>query len=184
MATTRTKFIPGLRLLFATLVLLFNSAAPAVKLMWPEKVTCGMACCLESGVCYCNSGSHSRLREESHGHSEGEESPDELDASRHVEIAAVTITSSCPAQCAQLPAGFQKKISMARARISECVLSINHARLLYACAPRFAREALLVASSAPRAPPRHSLAKPIHTFPVTTHQWFVHSACEAARGCA
>jgi hypothetical protein len=153
MATTRTKIIPGLRLLFATLVLSFNSVAPMVKLMWPEQVTCGMACCLDSGVCYCNMGSQSRSGGGSHDHSEGKESPDEPDASRHVEIAAATITSSCPAQCAQLPAGFQKKISMARARFSECVLSINLARLLYACAPRFARDALLVASSAPRAPP-------------------------------
>jgi hypothetical protein len=153
MATTRTKFIPGLRLLFATLVLLFNSVAPAVNLMWPEPVTCGMACCLESGACYCNSGSHSRSGKESHKHSEGEESPDELDAPQPVEITAAAITSPCPAQCAQLPAGFQKKISMARGRISECVLSITHARLLYARAPRFAGDALLVASSAPRAPP-------------------------------
>jgi hypothetical protein len=153
MATTRTKFIPGLRLLFATLVLLFNSVAPAVNLMWPKPVTCGMTCCLESGACYCNSGSHSRSGKESHEHSEGEESPDELDAPQPVEITAAVITSPCPAQCAQLPAGFQKKISMAGARISEYVLSINHARLLYARPPRFARDALLVASSAPRAPP-------------------------------
>jgi hypothetical protein len=153
MATTRTKFIPALRLLFATLVLLFNSVAPAVGLMWPEPVTCGMACCLESGACYCNSGSNSRSGEESHEHSEREESPDELGAPPPVEIASLTITSSCPAQCAQLPAGFQKKISIAGARISDRVLSVNHARLLYDCAPRFARDALIVASSAPRAPP-------------------------------
>jgi hypothetical protein len=153
MATTRTKFIPGLRLLFATLVLLFNSVAPAVNLMWPEPVTCGMACCLERGACYCNSGSHSRSGKETHEHSEGEESPDELDSPQPVEIAAAAITSSCPAQCAQLPAGFQKKISIARARISDRVLAINHARLLYARAPRFARDALLFAPSAPRAPP-------------------------------
>ena len=153
MATTRTKFIPGLRLLFATLVLLFNSIAPAVNLMWPEPVTCGVACCLESGVCSCNSQSHSRSGEERHKHSEGEESPDELDAPQPVEITAAAITPSCPAQCAQLPAGFQEKISKARARDSDCVLSINLVRLLYARAPRFARDALLVASSAPRAPP-------------------------------
>jgi hypothetical protein len=143
MAMTRPQFIQGLRLLFATLVLLFNSVAPAVNLMWPEPVTCGMACCLESGVCYCNSESHSRSGKESHEYSEGEESPDELDAPQPVEIASLTITSSCPAQCAQLPAGFQEKISIARARISDRVLAINHARLLYDCAPRFARDALL-----------------------------------------
>jgi hypothetical protein len=68
-------------------------------------------------------------------------------------MAAVTITSSCAAICAELPAGFREKISKARARSSECALSINHARLLYARAPRFARYALLVASSAPRAAP-------------------------------
>jgi hypothetical protein len=153
MATTKTKFIPGLRVLFATLVLVFNSVEPAVNLMWPKPVTCGMECCLESGVCYCNSGSHSRSGKESHEHSEGEESPDDLDAPQAAEIAAIAITSSCPARCAQLPAGFQEKTSINRGRISECVLSIDHAQLLYARAPRFARDALLVASSAPRAPP-------------------------------
>jgi hypothetical protein len=153
MATTRTKIIPGLRLLFATLVLLFNSVAPLAKLLRPEQVTCGMACCMESGACYCNSGSHSRSGGESHDHSEGEESPDELDAPPPVKIASLTITSSCPVQCAQLPAGFQKKISMVKERISKCVLSISLKQLLYARRPRFARDALLDASSAPRAPP-------------------------------
>jgi hypothetical protein len=153
MATTRTKFIPGLRLLFATLVLLFNSAAPVAKLLRPEQVTCGMACCLESGACYCNSGSHSRSGEQSHDHSEEEKSKDGIDAPQTAEMAAVTITSSCAARCAQLPAGFQEKISKARARNSKCVLSINYARSLYVRAPGFAHDAVLDASSAPRAPP-------------------------------
>jgi hypothetical protein len=91
MAMTRTKIIPGLRLLFATLVLLFNSVAPVAKLLRPEKVTCGMACCLESGACYCNSGSHSRSGEQSHDHSEEEKSKDGIDAPPLVEIASLFV---------------------------------------------------------------------------------------------
>jgi hypothetical protein len=159
MAATGRKFITGLRAVFALVLLLFNSLAPAVKLTLPEPDACGMACCLESGVCYCHSGPDSRSGREGRGHSGGEESPDEFGDSRPAEMAAATITSSCPAQCAKLPAGFQKKTSLARARIPGCASLTNIARLLYACAQRIARNALRDASSAPRAPPGHSPAE-------------------------
>jgi hypothetical protein len=155
MAITRPQFILGLRLLFATIVLLFNTVAPVAKLMWPEQVTCGMACCLESGVCYCNSGSHSRSGEQNHDHlkEKQEGAQDGVDARPTAEIAAVTITSSCSAQCAQLPAGFQEKISKAGARNFVCAASVNHSPSSDARTPRFDKDPLLVASSAPRAPP-------------------------------
>jgi hypothetical protein len=105
MATTETKIITGLRVMLALLALLLNSVAPAVKMMLPP-VTCGMACCLESGVCYCHSKSHSRSGGESRKHEEGEEA-DGIGASQSAEMAPAIITSSCPAQCAQLPAGFR-----------------------------------------------------------------------------
>ncbi|HKQ80238.1 MAG TPA: hypothetical protein VJ810_41480 [Blastocatellia bacterium] len=152
MATTRTKFIPGLRLLFATLVLLFNSVAPAVNLMWLEPVTCGMACCLERGACYCNSVSHSRSGKESHGHSEGEESPDELDSPQPVEITAAAITSPCPAQCAQLPGGFQKH-SRARAPAPRFAFVSDGSRRSFTHTPFLARSTLTADAHAPRAPP-------------------------------
>jgi hypothetical protein len=138
--------------MIALLALLFGSLAPAVKLMWPESVACGMACCLESGVCYCDSGSHSRAGVESHEHSERTQSPDELDASQPAELAA-TITSSCPAQCAQVPAGFQKNGSSVKPRAPERVLPADASLLNYAHTLHFARIALLDDSSSPRAPP-------------------------------
>jgi hypothetical protein len=144
METARTKIIAGLHVLFALLVLLINSVAPVVKLMSPAPVTCGMACCEASGVCYCEA--HHPGRSEATG------------ASAHADIqadklAAAIISPSCPAKCAQLPAGFQQKISMIKARISQCVLSVSLTQLLYARRPRFARDTLLIASSAPRSPP-------------------------------
>jgi hypothetical protein len=153
MAVSGIKIITGLRVLPALLLLLFNSIAPAVELMLPEPVTCGMKCCLERGVCYCDSKSHSHLHsgKESDGHSAGD--PDGHEASQTTEISTARIVSSCPVQCAQLPASFQMKVSMARARIPEFVLSVNLTRLLYARAPHFARDTLGDGSSVPRAPP-------------------------------
>ncbi len=152
MVTTETKIITGLRVLLALLALLLNSVAPAVKMMLPPPVTCGMACCLESGVCYCHSKSHSHSGEESHEHSKSDESTEELDTSQPTEIAATTVTSYCPVQCAQLPSGFQK-ISLAKARISGYLKSIDVKQLLCARASYFARDALVDGSSVPRAPP-------------------------------
>jgi len=153
MGTTGTKIITGLRVLLTLLALLLNSVAPAVKMMLPETVTCGMACCLESGVCYCHSKSHARSGGESHKHEEGEEAPDEIGASQSAEMASAIITSSCPAQCAQLPTGFQKNISLVKARIPEWALSTRIKRLISARASHFARGALVDGSSVPRAPP-------------------------------
>jgi hypothetical protein len=139
---SQTGFRLGVAL--AMLLPLFGAIAPTARLWLPEPVTCGMACCEASGVCYC-----------SHNHT-GESEANDVAAGANTDSAKITlniISPSCPAQCAQLPNGFQKKLSIARARISECVLSISLSRLLYASAPRFARDALLDASSAPRAPP-------------------------------
>jgi hypothetical protein len=141
-----------LRLLFAIFVLLCNPVAPAAKLMWPEPVTCGMACCLESGVCYCNSGSHSRSRKKSREHYEGEESTDAPGASPPVEIAAVTITSLCPAQCAQHPAGFQKH-SVARAHPPRFAFAAGANRRSFTPTQFLARDTLTAEAHSPRAPP-------------------------------
>jgi hypothetical protein len=129
-----------LRAALAALLLSFGAIAPAARLWLPEPVTCGMACCEASGVCYCQ-----------HHHADESETTG-ADAGAAKLIAAVT-NRSCPAQCAQLPSGFQKKISTANRRVSECVLPANLAHLLYVRTPRFALEALLDASSSPRAPP-------------------------------
>jgi hypothetical protein len=152
MATTGSKIISGLRMLFALFVLLFNSVAPSVKLMWPEPVTCGMECCLESGVCYCSSGSHSRSGKRSRERYVGEKSTDALEASQPVEIVAATITSLCPPQCAQLPAGFQKH-SIARAHPPRLAFIAGAACRLFTHAPFLARDILTAESHSPRAPP-------------------------------
>jgi hypothetical protein len=141
------------RAALALLLLLFGAIAPAARLWLPEPVSCGMACCEASGVCYCQH--HHRDEAEATG------------AAAHADaqadkLAAAIISPSCPAKCAQLPAGFQKKISMVKARIFRCVLSINLTQLLYANRPRFARDTLLIASSAPRSPPRPPAEQFIH----------------------
>jgi hypothetical protein len=133
-----------LRGALAALMVLFGAIAPTARLWQPEPVTCGMACCEAAGVCYC--------RRHHTGESEAAGAAASADANA-VKLTAAVISPSCPAQCAQLPAGFQKKVSMARARIPEGVLSINLTRLLFACAPHFARDALADRSSVPRAPP-------------------------------
>jgi hypothetical protein len=132
-----------LRAALATLLLLIGAIAPAAKLWLPEPVTCGMACCEARGVCYCQK--HRKGESEATGAA----AIDDVHAARR---NAASISASCPAKCAQLPAGFQTRISIAKARISECVLYIL-TQLLYARAPHFARNAILDASSAPRAPP-------------------------------
>jgi hypothetical protein len=52
MSMTHRKIITGLRVMFATLALMSGSLAPALRLALPERDSCGMACCLESGVCH------------------------------------------------------------------------------------------------------------------------------------
>jgi hypothetical protein len=154
MAVTSKKIITGLRVLPALLLLLFNSIAPAVELMLPEPVTCGMVCCLERGICYCDSKSHSHSHggkeSQSHGHSAGD--PDGLEASQTTEISTVRIVSSCPVQCAQLPAGFQKH-SITRAQPHRLAFVAGIARRLFNHTPVLARDTLTVEAHAPRAPP-------------------------------
>jgi hypothetical protein len=133
-----------LKAALAILLPLVGAIAPTARLWLPEPFTCRMTCCETSGVCYCQ---HHHT-----GESEATGAAASADANA-AKLTAAVISRSCPAQCAQLPAGFQKKVSVVRARISEGVLSINLTRLLFARAPGFARDALLVASSAPRAPP-------------------------------
>ncbi len=144
-----------LRAICAAFIFTAGWAAVPVEHLLPEPVTCGMACCLESGVCYCSSRSHARSKEETHRHSEDKASTADPDDSLATEITAVS--SSCPAQCAEVPTGFQKKTSLVKERISECAFFTNIRQLIYARAPHFARDALLDSLSSPRAPPSLSL---------------------------
>jgi hypothetical protein len=146
-----------LRALSAVLLFFASWVAIPVRLTLPEPVTCGMKCCEESGVCYCSmqhsaSSSHKAPGPGHHDHSDSEGLHYAVDGSQPVKIARVTIGSSCPVQCAQVPAGFQK-IPITTARIPEPQSVINTARLIYRRAPHFARDALIEDASAPRAPP-------------------------------
>lgn len=65
----RLQFILRRRTAVALLILLFSAIAPALRPFAPDPVTCGMACCEESGVCCClaarNHDSHEGHDEES-----------------------------------------------------------------------------------------------------------------------
>jgi hypothetical protein len=144
-----------LRALGAALLFFAGWVAIPVKLTLPQPVTCGMECCEKSGVCYCSmrhSASSSGKASGHHDHSGVEGLRYAVDGSQPVKMAKVTISSSCPVQCAQVPAGFQK-IPIAAARIPGPRSVINAARLIYLRAPHFARDALIEDASAPRAPP-------------------------------
>jgi hypothetical protein len=146
-----------LRALSAVLLFFAGWVAIPVKLMLPSPVTCGMECCEKSGVCYCSmrhsaSSSRKAAGHDHHDHSDAEGLHYAIDGSQPVKMAKVTIASSCPVQCAQIPAGFQN-IPITSARIPEARSAINSARLIYIRAPHFARDALIEDASVPRAPP-------------------------------
>lgn len=57
------------RAIWALCLLLSSALGPAVRLMLPEPVTCGMACCLSSGDCCCLGGWTAEA-DDAHGHQE------------------------------------------------------------------------------------------------------------------
>jgi hypothetical protein len=125
------------------LLLLFGAIAPAARLWLPEPVSCGMACCEASGVCYCQ-----------HHHTGASEAPGaaaRADANA-AKLTASIISRSCPAQCAQLPAGFQKH-SIARAQTPRFAFVASANRRSFINTPFFARDTLTAEAHSPRAPP-------------------------------
>ena len=134
----------GRRVLFALFVLLSGAGAPAVRLTLPEPVACNMACCLRDGACCC---ARSRLAVFSKQGSDAE-----LSGRRPVEIITRRLTSSCPEQCAQVPAGASFQ-SIAKARLAQPAI-VNLVKQTFAKrAMHVARDAQIDASAAPRAPP-------------------------------
>jgi hypothetical protein len=132
-----------LKAALAILLPLFGAISPAARLWLPEPVTCGMACCEASGVCYCQN--HHTGESEATGETEG--------AGAHgAKLTAVVISRSCPAQCAQLPAGFQKH-SIARAQAPRFAFVAGSARRSFIHAPLIARDTLTAEAHSPRAPP-------------------------------
>jgi hypothetical protein len=125
------------------LVLLFGAIGPAARLSLPEPVTCGMVCCEESGVCHCHTH-HTGDSEETGAAARPE--------ARTYKLGAAKINRSCPAQCAQLPASFQKH-SIARAQPLRFTSVTGAARRSFIHAPFLARDTLIAEAHAPRAPP-------------------------------
>jgi hypothetical protein len=128
-----------LRAALAMLLLLAGAIAPAARLWMPEPVTCGMACCEASGVCYCQ---HKQA---------GESETTDADANT-AKLTAVIISSSCPSQCAKLPAGFQKH-SIARAHPPRFAFVAGTTRRSFIHTPFLACDTLTAEAHAPRAPP-------------------------------
>jgi hypothetical protein len=102
-----------------------------------------MACCEASGVCYCQHN-HTVVSEPS-----GADAPASAQAA---ELTAAVINRSCPAQCAQLPAGFQKQ-SIARAQAPRFAFITGANRRLFIHTPFLARDTLVAEAHSPRAPP-------------------------------
>jgi hypothetical protein len=138
---SKTGFRLGVAL--AALLPLFGAIAPTARLWLPEPVTCGMACCEASGVCYCQ---HHHT-----GESEAAGAAARPDANA-AKLTAAVISRSCPAQCAQLPAGFQKH-SIARAQAPHFAFVAGANRRSFTHTSFLARDTLTDEAHSPRAPP-------------------------------
>jgi hypothetical protein len=149
MPSLKKSILYGARALLA-LLLFWGMIAPAAGLA-PSPVSCGMACCLESGVCTYSSPAAS------HADHEGEESAGNIGSS---EIQTVEITRGCPQRCAELPAGSQKKNSFLKTRADERVAPAEVKLLNVRGAQHPAHEALADDPASPRAPPKSLLSLP------------------------
>jgi hypothetical protein len=127
----------------AMLMLLFGAIAPSARMWLPEPVTCGMVCCEERGVCYC------QTHHTGHSEAAGESEPV---GAQVAQLNEVSLGRSCPPQCAQLPAGFQKH-SIASAQPLRLAFVAGVARRPFNHTPFLARDTLMVEAHAPRAPP-------------------------------
>lgn len=126
-------------------VLLFGAVAPAVKLVLPQTVTCGMACCEASGVCYCE---HSPADEPSVA--------DETAATpAQAKLAELTLQPGCPPRCAQLP-GKVQSFSFAKLPPARFIFYSQLIQPTLFDPPTRARATLVAEVHAPRPPPATS----------------------------
>jgi hypothetical protein len=124
-------------------MLLLGAIAPSARMWLPEPVTCGMVCCEESGVCYC------QTHHTGHSDATGESEPAGAQVAK---LNGGSIDRSCPAQCAQLPAGFQKH-SIARAQPLRLTFVAGVARRPFNHTSFLTPDTLTIEAHAPRAPP-------------------------------
>ena len=144
MGIIRRKNRTDWRALGVLILLLTSVFAPSIKSFLPEPVSCGMACCEASGVCFCQG--HQMMED-----GDADETAVQSDT-RTVSSGNASISQSCPTQCAQVPAGFQKH-SIAKAAASRITFVVNTTRELFIRMPHFARDALVAEAHSPRAPP-------------------------------
>lgn len=125
------------RATFVLLVLLLGALAPAARLLLPAPVTCGMACCLESGECCCLArfeGAHA----------------DEHDVATVLKQAE--LTKGCAPNCATSPVTSSSFLPKA-----ERACTFNFARVFSSQRPHEQPRRLLahfpLNAASPRAPP-------------------------------
>ena len=117
------------------LLLVVCHVAPAVALMRPPPITCGMECCIQSGVECC-------LARDKHNGAQHESDT----------VLRTAIGSPCPSQCAMVPASIKNAVIRRTPRTTSGV------SLCAELATEFEREAfvrdpLISGSVAPRSPP-------------------------------
>jgi hypothetical protein len=138
---SQTGFRQGAAL--AMLLPQFGAVSSTARPWLPDPVTCGMACCEASGVCYC----------QHHHTGESEATVAAARAGAHTaKLDKVGVSRSCPAQCAQLPAGFQKH-SIARAQPPRFASIAGANRRSFIRRPYLARDTSTAEAHSPRAPP-------------------------------
>lgn len=143
MVITRQKYGIDWRALGVLMLLLTSVLTPSIKSFLPEPVSCGMACCEASGVCYCQSQ-----------HTDDGDAGKTIAQSdlRTASSNKASIGQSCPTPCAQVPAGFQKH-SIANVNPPALVCAVKMARRLFNREPHLALSTLIAESHSPRAPP-------------------------------
>lgn len=145
MTLNRNTIGSTLRVSLALCVLLFGCLTEPVKWLVAQPVTCGMACCEASGVCYCQME-----------HADEPEISGDAVSTDSVRFDTASIDSSCPVRCAQVPAGFQKH-SPAKVNPTPLAFVIKFARDICIRAPHRALSVLIAEAHSPRAPP-HSVS--------------------------
>ena len=143
MRIIRRKNRTDWRALGVLILLLTNVFAPSIKAFFPDPVTCGMACCETSGVCYCqNQHTVEKVTDQT-------AMPSDTLA---ISSGDIGISQSCPTRCAQIPAGFQKH-SISNVNPPTLICALNAVRRLFNRKPHLALSTLIAESHAPRAPP-------------------------------
>ncbi|MDX2032989.1 MAG: hypothetical protein SF339_20095 [Blastocatellia bacterium] len=125
------------------MILLIGAIAPALRTLAPEPLTCGMACCEESGVCCC------LMRK-------GEDSPAGHHHDEEPAVTATVMTQGCMPNCGLAPSPFPGVDSRADRPGGELALRRVLLPSPMERAPR-APSSIAFASCSPRAPPALNL---------------------------